>query len=115
MESKSVLVPRKLVGIVVAQGNPELPGEKTQRTPSPHNPNFLGLAQVAISKRTVKGWRETLLTSLRVSIFFPKSWIRPWECICLFFLVTSLPLAESYNPFREDLFIWENCSIAVKR
>lgn len=93
MECKSVPVQMKLVGRAAVGGNhglelPELPAGWWKDTmysmPTPYNPNFLSPVQSAISKETVKGWIETLLKSVRVSILFPKSWIRPWECICLF-------------------------------
>lgn len=68
---------------------PELPArwwkDTMYLTLSPYYANFLGPVQLVISKGVVKCWIETLLKSVSVSSFLPKSWIRPWECICLFF------------------------------
>lgn len=68
---------------------PELPArwwkDTMYLTLSLYYANFLGPVQLVISKGAVKCWIETLLESLSVSSFLPKSWIWPWECICLFF------------------------------
>lgn len=84
-------------------------------TLSPYYANFLGPVQLVISKGAVKCWIETLLKSVSVSSFLPRVGSGPGNAFVCFSLVISLPLAESYNPFREDLFICENSSIAVKR
>lgn len=100
--------------------SPELPArwwkDTTHLTLSPCYTNFLGPVQLVISKGAVKCWIETLLKSLWVSLVsFRRVGSGPGNAFVCFSLVISLPLAESYNPFREDLFICENSSIAVKR
>lgn len=58
---------------------------------------------------------STLLKPTRVSFSSPGVGSGPGNAFVCFSLVIRLPLAESYNPFREDLFICENSSTAVKR
>lgn len=84
-------------------------------TLSPYYANFLGPVQLVIGKEAVKCWIETLLKSMMSLVSYRRVGSGPGNAFVCFSLVISLPLAESYNPFREDLFICENSSIAVKR